>query len=412
MSVVNGGPMRLLGIAASISLVLALCANCNAPARTLDAAQLPEYRARHAAEQNHVRSTILDSLARRVLRKLNEAESGTHVSLDMLVLSGGGQYGAFGAGVLSGWRTIDDAALRLPEFDLVTGISTGALLAPFAFLGDAHSQEQIIELYEQVEDDWAIVKATLFFLPWRPAFFDRSALADYIDEHVDAAMVARLASASREHRLLLVGSTNLDLGSMHIWNLTELAAELERSDDLTRMHRAMLASSAIPGAFEPVEIDGMLHVDGAVSRNLFVSPDPHLLPEVLHEIERLGGDLSRVCTRVWVIVNGSVNSDASVVSRGWPSIVGRSMHMLISSTTLATLRLSEQVIETLNARRAGSAEFRFVGLPGDAPQAPHGRLFDRKFMAELVRLGTHVGSDPSSWCSDVDPPLAAPPGED
>ncbi len=411
MNAFDGRQMRRPGFAALISLVLALCATCSAPARTLNVVRLPEYRARHAVEQGRVRSTIVDTLARRVLRKLNETELGTRVSLDVLVLSGGGQYGAFGAGVLSGWRTVEDPALRLPEFDVVTGISTGALLAPFAFLGDAHSHEQVIELYEQVDDDWAIVKATFFFLPWRPAFFDRSALDDYIDEHVDPAIVGRLASASREDRLLLVGSTNLDLGSMHIWNLTELATELEHGDDLSRLHGAMLASSAIPGAFEPVEIDGMLHVDGAVSRNLFVSPDPHVLPEVLHEIERLGGDPARVCTRVWMIVNGSLHSDASVVAAGWPSIVGRSIQLLMNATTLATLRLSEQVVETLNARRAGSAEFRFVCLPGDARPAPHGRLFDRKFMAELVRLGARVGSDPSSWRCDADPPFAAPPGE-
>ncbi len=394
--------------ASVLAAQLALVGACSSAARKIEASQLAALHADATAGQHRVRARMLDALTHRVQRKLEAAEPGARVPIDLLVLSGGGEYGAFGAGVLNGWSKIGDPERLLPPFDVVTGISTGSLIAPFAFLGDSHSLDEIVQLYEQVDDSWAVAKATFFFWPWRNAFYDRTALDDYIDARVDQAMIAKLAVAGREDRLLLVGSTNLDLGRFHVWDLTQIAGEIEGGEDLSPLHRTLIASSAIPGAFEPVEIDGMLHVDGAISSNLFLTPDPHVLPEVLREVERRGGDVSRVCVRVWVIVNGPVRGAPTIVEESWPAIAVHSLHLLIGATTLGTLRLCQEVVEALNAERPGSAEFRYVCLPPDAPSPPKGRLFDREYMTTLAILGERIGSDPACWQSDVDPPYVAP----
>lgn len=392
-----------------LSLAIALASSCSSTARKIDAEQLASLHAQATADQHAVREGIVESITRRLQAKLEAAAPGERATIDFLVLSGGGEYGAFGAGLLKGWSQVEDPDLGLPSFDVVTGISTGSLIAPFAFLGDQHSLDEVVELYEQVDDDWAVVKATLFFWPWREAFYDRSALDAYIDSRVDQAMITRLAAAGREHRRLLVASTNIDLGRVHVWDLTQIAEGLGQSEDRWPLHRTLIASSAIPGAFPPVEIDGMLHVDGAIRGNLFLAPDPHLLPDVLGEVERRGGDVARLRLRVWVIVNGPLYGSPSLVEDAWPKLVVESLHLLIGATTLGALRLSQEVVEFLNEQHPGSAEFRFVCLPPDAPKPPKGRLFDREYMTSLAILGERIGSDPACWRTDVDPPHADPP---
>jgi len=86
--------------------------------------------------------------------------------IDILIVSGGGDWGAFGAGFLKGWKKVPTQhPLAKPEFDAVTGVSTGALIAPFAFLGDERSTDEIVNLYRNPGEDWVKQRGMLFFLP-------------------------------------------------------------------------------------------------------------------------------------------------------------------------------------------------------------------------------------------------------
>ena len=134
-------------------------------------------------------------------------------TVELLVISGGGDWGAFGAGVLKGWSRVQ-GALALPQFDAVTGVSTGALIAPFAFLGDAQSLDTIEALYRHPQADWVKERWPLFFLPSNSSFATVPGLEREMRARVDLALLQRVADASRAGRVLLVNTTDIDDGGM------------------------------------------------------------------------------------------------------------------------------------------------------------------------------------------------------
>jgi len=109
----------------------------------------------------------------------------------------------------------------MPAFDVVTGVSTGALIAPFAFLGDARSIDTIVELYRNPGRDLVKRRWPLYFL--------------------------------------LVNTTDVDDGGNRVWDVGSEAQRAVDSGDVDRVHRILLASSGIPGAF-PFREDGSLDI--------------------------------------------------------------------------------------------------------------------------------------------------------
>jgi len=130
--------------------------------------------------------------------------------VDILIISGGGDRGAFGAGFLKGWQKVPGQhPLAKPEFDAVTGVSTGTLIAPFAFVGDAKPIDQIANLYRNPEQDWVKHNGLLYFLPDNISFAEVPGLERKLREHITLEMVRRIAKAGDDGRLLLVNTTNL-----------------------------------------------------------------------------------------------------------------------------------------------------------------------------------------------------------
>ena len=170
--------------------------------------------------------------------------------IDFLIVSGGGDWGAFGAGFLKGWGSIPktDAQAR-PEFDIVTGVSTGALIAPFAFLGDTQSYEQIVHLYRNPHPDWVKQRGYLYFLPNNISFAEVPGLERELRSIVTLEMATRLAGAEKSGRMLVVNTTNLDDASPRVFHLVSEARRAIQTGDLSRLHSIMLASAGIPGAF-------------------------------------------------------------------------------------------------------------------------------------------------------------------
>src|SRR5688572_29879762 len=153
--------MRSAGLAVAIAL-LSACAS------------LPERQQRNVQDLAAARRAqdAERALERRALgdRFLALAEAKGGAPIDILVISGGGDWGAFGAGVLKGWGRVKGELAR-PRFDIVTGVSTGALIAPFAFLGDAASIERIVGFYRNPQQDIAVSRGWLFFLPDNPSLY-------------------------------------------------------------------------------------------------------------------------------------------------------------------------------------------------------------------------------------------------
>jgi len=209
--------------------------------------------ARHLSEQ----------LVQRAERKAKAAKpGGPRPTIDMLVISGGGDWGAFGAGVLKGWGRVKGEFAR-PQFDAVTGVSTGAMIAPFAFLGDDEAIERIVRLYRNPKPDWTKSRGLVFFWPSNQSFFALPGLEREMRESLDRAMLERIAAEGASGRVLAVNTTNIDLGDSRPWDLiAEARAELAGGEP-GRVQRILLASAGIPAIFPAREIGTFLYVDGA-----------------------------------------------------------------------------------------------------------------------------------------------------
>jgi hypothetical protein len=136
-----------------------------------------------------------------------------------LALSGGGDKGAFGAGLLNGWS----AAGNRPEFKLVTGISTGGLIAPFAFLGPRYD-EKLRNLYTNVKRDDIVTLRGLLTILTDDSLADTAPLRKLLRKHVDRNFLDEIAVEHRKGRELWISTTNLDARKRVIWNMTKLAA--------------------------------------------------------------------------------------------------------------------------------------------------------------------------------------------
>ncbi len=215
---------------------------------------------------------------------------GARPPANVLLLSGGDAHGAFGCGVLAGWR--DAAGHPRPPFDVVTGVSTGALMATFAFLGRPQDDAVLRDVYLHARD------ADVFAGPVGgppDAALDTAPLRRLIARAVKADTLRRVAAEHRLGRRLYVATVEVDSGALHVWPMSRLAAEAAPdvgSTDgpvdagrLDRFRAILLAAASVPVLFPPVEIDGGLHVDAGLRQALFVDP---ALP-VIQAVLRPGG---------------------------------------------------------------------------------------------------------------------------
>jgi predicted patatin/cPLA2 family phospholipase len=200
----------------------------------------------------------------------------TQPNRSILCLSGGGSFGAYSAGVLAGWSERGDR----PSFDVVTGISTGALIAPCAFLGSKYD-DQLKRFYTTLSSK-DIFKVRLFTGLFGEAFADTSPLAAQIDAFLTAKTMHDLADAHRSGRRLYIGTTEEEGKQFVVWDIGAMAAR-NGPTDRTLIKMVMLGSSAAPGFFPAAKIDVSVdgvshterHVDGGVSQSLFFRP-PYL----------------------------------------------------------------------------------------------------------------------------------------
>jgi hypothetical protein len=227
----------------------------------------------YADESDHARVSALATQAF-VRAKSAGLLKGKPRERAFLAISGGGDDGAYGAGLLSGWS----AHGNRPEFAIVTGVSTGALSAPFAFLGPEYD-EQLKKIYTETRADDVFQARGFMAVVADDAMADSTPLRNRISSFLDARMVQRLAEEYERGRILLILTTNLDQGRSVIWNIGSIAASGHpRSREL--IVDILLASAAVPGVFPPVMIpmtvDGRdyqeMHVDGGAITQAFLYP--------------------------------------------------------------------------------------------------------------------------------------------
>lgn len=357
-------------------------------------AELVQARADARAEQARESDAQMTALLGRLKAEgdaFHAGEVDAPPVIDILVISGGGDWGAFGAGFLQGWGTVEGDMAR-PSFDVVTGVSTGALIAPFAFLGTDASYEYIVSFYRNPQASWVKYRGTLYFWPSHPSFTTIPGLEAEMDRAIDQDMVRRLADAHENGRMLVVNTTNLDLGQGRAFDVLAAA----RTGDVDRVHQILLASSAIPGAFPPREIDGFLYVDGAVTGNILYggkAEDDDTLPARWIETYP---DTPLPKMRYWIIFNNQVQYPPQVTPPRWPPIVQRSTWMSNQTSTLESIRRIYDRSEVLRLRHGADIEVRYTAVPDDWT-APKPGTFIPETMNNLADIGNTMGADPASW---------------
>jgi predicted acylesterase/phospholipase RssA len=341
---------------------------------------------------------------RRLEREYEEHEnSGAPFVYDILVLSGGGAKGAFGSGFLEGWGSITSVSHARPEFDMVTGVSTGALIAPFAFIGTDEAYASVVEFYANPEPHWVRKRKGIAYLPSRVSMMNTCHLHDTIRENVDRSIAEEIVQGAAEDRMILIGVTNLDVGAGRIVDLGRESQEALSSGQLDRIHATLLASSALPGAFVPIEMDGMYYADGGATSNLFIAnfPGPDG-PVARFKARHPEAPLPKV--RVWAVVNQRLKPKHAVTRPRWISISGRALDTLTSTSQLFALSLLKGMALHARVERGLDAEIYFVSIPDDAPQKTTKEMFDREHMRTLQELGRKMGADPSSWQTEIPDP--------
>jgi len=248
----------------------------------------------------------------------------------LLAVSGGGDNGAFGAGLLCGWS----AQGTRPVFELVTGISTGALTAPFAYLGSSYDP-QLRAVYTEITPTHVLLKRYLTAALFNDAMADNSPLFRTISGYLNEAMLAAIAKGYDDGRLLLVATADLDSQQPVIWNLGAIANS-GNPRALDTIRRVLLASSAIPGAFPPtmfnVTLDGKpyqeMHVDGGAFAQAFLFPDAM----TAERRRRIASGQVVVPATAYVIRNGRLHPEWATVKRTTLSIAGRAINTMIAAS--------------------------------------------------------------------------------
>ena len=322
----------------------------------------------------------LKNLAGEISARWSGDGSAVH---SILALSGGGANGAYGAGVIVGWSQTG----KRPDFDIVTGISTGALAAPFAFLGPRWD-DALKRAYTDGKTQNLLSWGNLATLV-APSLFSSQSLRKLVDRNITPELLRQIAIEHGEGRRLLVVTTNLDAEEAVIWDMGALAARGDKAA-LLLFRRILLASSSIPGVFPPVLIPGRgsdgraideMHVDGGVSTPFLVVPEGLQL--------WTGAGVRSKGGAIYVLVNGQLSPEYSVTRGNLPAILTRSFDI----TTKASLRTTLIATAAFAERNGMSLEVSDIPAGVSASSVD----LDKDSMRSLFELGRSLGASGEAW---------------
>jgi hypothetical protein len=318
----------------------------------------------------------LESLEREKAFLAASGYKGPLPPVSFLAISGGGDNGAFGAGLLLGWT----AAGNRPQFKAVTGISTGALIAPFAFLGNEYDYV-LKDVYTNVTKEDIFKPRNLIAGFFKDAMADTTPLWTLLGHYVDQKMLDAVAAEYQKGRLLLIGTADLDSRKGVIWNMGQIAAS-GNPKAITLFRKIMLASAAIPGAFPPVFFDveakgkayQEMDVDGGTVAQVFIYPPSFRLGQLSEES---GVRRER---KLYVIRNARLDPEWAQVERRTLPIAERAISSLIQSQGRGDL------LAIYYLSRRDGLDFNLAYIPKTFNE-PHREDFDKQYMRKLFNVG-------------------------
>ena len=389
----------LLAAAVAHGVLAAGCTSVTRPDRNLG--ELLAARQVEDAEREKAAGELLPAFVERIEAKAAAASKtpgGTPATIDLLIISGGGDWGAFGAGVLKGWGRVA-GELAKPKFDVVTGVSTGAMIAPFAFLGDDESIERIVRLYRNPQKDWTASRGLLFFLPNNPSFFALPGLEREMRAALDRGMLERIVAEGATGRSLIVNTTNIDLGDMRAWDIVAEAKTALPSHNEEHVYGILLASAGIPAIFPARSIGDYLYVDGAITGNILYRARVREDESVPARWAAKHPKLPMPRLRYWVIFNNQFRFPPQVTQERWPDIMSRATIMATQTSTINSMRHLYAMAEIARLKHGADVEVRVMAVP-DSWVPPKPGTFQAEVMNELADLGEKMGADPANWRTD------------
>ena len=302
--------------------------------------------------------------------------------LTILALSGGGAGGAFGAGAVAG---LTRTGTR-PEFDVVTGVSAGALVAPYAFLGPSWDAK-LLDAFTGAEGD-SLLQSRGLGVIFGSSFYSGRPLRQLVEAYVSDEMIKAIAREAAKGRLLLVATTDVASGEPVVWDLGAIAKN-GGSTARALICDVLVASASVPGMFPPVIIrvaqDGLsgdqAHVDGAATV-------PFLVPPALLQASRSVPGAGRAA--VYVIVDGSLSGGAQTTRLTARAILSRSIRVGLDHLLLTSLQL------TAATAQLEGADLQYSSLPADYP-LPDAFDFSARIRRPLLHYAYQCAESGRLW---------------
>lgn len=321
-----------------------------------------------------------------------------HEAVSVIALSSGGSDGAFGAGFLKG---LSESHQR-PQFTIVTGVSTGALMAPFVFLGQSYDGT-LQDLYTSGYAASLVKSASVLNGLFGNALVDSDRLGRMIRRYVTEETLKAVAAEHAKGRRLLIVSTNLDSQRSVVWDMGAIAS-FGTPEALNLFRQVLAASASVPALFPPrliqVTAGGKsfqeMHADGATVRQIYVAPD-----EVIFSPTRKGGDQPK---DLYVLVNNKIDPVFQVVDNGTVAVAARALSTVIKREG------RNNVLSAYAFAANRGIGFHLAYIASDAPDLPSEdaqEQFSTSYMQEMFARGEAEGRQPSPWASR--PPLATDP---
>ena len=312
--------------------------------------------------------------------------------LSYLALSGGGADGAYGAGVLNGWT----AAGTRPEFSVVSGVSTGALIAPFAFLGPAYDAT-LRDVYTSGIAESLLNTPNIVHALFGSGLFGNTHLRELVARYIGQDMLVAIAAEHAKGRQLLIVTTNLDTQRTVIWDMGRIAA-IGSPQALSLFRDVMAASASIPVVFPPMLIDAEanghrfqeMHVDGGVTAPVLTLPEAFLL--------RNGAVTRGLRMNIYVLVNDKVERDFKLVPNSTIDIAAR------TSASITKTQMRSVLFETYDFARRNNFGFNLTYIAKDLP-SPGPSGFEASYMRSLYQYGYDKAKAGDFWAK-------APPPDD